>query len=64
MMLSGRSRGAPPILLWVKKDEKTERRKPGWANKIEPGHLPSSKTESASEAKHAGMLNPAVFSKS
>lgn len=54
---------APPQL-WVKKDEMTERRKPGWANKIEPGHFPSSKTESVSEATHAGMLNPAVFSKS
>ena len=51
--ISGGSRGgawgAPwaPSLFWVKKEEMTEGRKAGWASKIEPSPLLSSKSGSA-----------------
>jgi len=34
-IISGGSRGAPP-LFWVKKEEMTEERKAGWARKVNP----------------------------
>ena len=40
---------APPPLFWMKKEEMTEGRKAGWASKIEPGLLLSSKSGSATE---------------
>ena len=46
---SGGSRGgrALPPLFWVKKEEMTEGRKAGWASKLKPGPLLSSKSRSA-----------------
>ena len=42
--------GPPPLpLFWVKKEEMTEGRNPGWASKIEPGPLLSSKSGSATD---------------
>ena len=42
--------GGQPPLFWVKKEEMTEGRKAGWASKIEPGPLLSSKSGSATDA--------------
>ena len=39
----------PPRLFWVKKGKMTEGREAGWASKIEPGPLLSSKSGSATE---------------
>ena len=39
--------GSIPSLFWVKKEEMTEGREAGWASKIEPGPLLSSKSGSA-----------------
>ena len=36
-----------PTLFWVKKEEMTEGRKAGWASKLKPGPLLSSKSGSA-----------------
>lgn len=48
LLISGKSRGGAqgpptPPLFWVNKEELTEGRKPGWANKIKVGPLISSK---------------------
>ena len=43
----GAPRGSPPPLFWVKKEEITEETKAGWASKIRPGSLLSSKFGSA-----------------
>ena len=46
----GEGPGSPAIpLFWVKKEEMTEGRKAGWASKIKPVPLPSSKSRSATE---------------
>ena len=39
LSVCGGSRGGPPPLFWVKKEEMTEGRKAGRASKIEPGPL-------------------------
>ena len=40
----------PTPLFWVKKEEMTEGGKAGWASKIEPGPLLSSKSGSATDS--------------
>ena len=40
-------RGPDPSLFWVKKEEMTEGRKTGWASKLKPAPLLSSKSGSA-----------------
>ena len=41
--------GGASLLFWVRKEELTEGRKAGWASKIVPGPLVSSKCRSATE---------------
>ena len=55
----------PPPLFWVKKEEMTEGRKAGWASKIKPGPLLSSKSGSATvmnEIKIPNLADCITFS--
>ena len=48
----------PPLLFWVKKEEMAEGRKAGWASKVEPGSLLSSKPGSTTVTIRIENFNP------